>query len=92
MIPSQRGERGRKREARAREKKRREKEREKEMKSKEGRQAPLREVRSQDRFCVRAKREERKKPAHREEGMMKRAMGDWRSGWLTGWLAGMWWW
>lgn len=25
----------------------------------------------------------------REEGMMKRAMGDWRGGWLTGWLAGI---
>lgn len=24
-----------------------------------------------------------------EEGMMKRAMGDWRGGWLTGWLAGI---
>jgi lysophospholipase L1-like esterase len=28
------------------------------------------------------------KKGRREEGMMKRAMGDWRSGWLTG-LAGI---
>jgi len=63
--------------------------RKRETESKEGRQAPLREVRSRDRSCVRTKREERKKPARREEAMMKRAMGDWRGGWLTGWLAGI---